>query len=1417
VDTYNPDRPYVVGQQWPPLLADQVLLDPSIEVGYPFRAGHKPDDLDLRSVQLFLQATPGQPTRKQLTAQVYSDGEPALIGPARTLLIPCTTSTAVAGATAGGGAATFKDAVVNPSDAGHVIVTGPNAAIRFWFGTAAAEVQTKLDYQRILDVSVVYAISGPFDQYPGAVTIGLERPSANVNWVMDDTVTGPASQAAGTVIRRARLGELNPWWSPTQTPAQTAWRFPWSADSRTWSPTPMAGLDSMSASGGTNINVRIGTSASVPAGTVFQIHYVALEVTYGQENRVGAGGLDISGGIGLLPDGTSYLDIPLIQVEYNLGYLPGLTPGSPYAVTIGQAYSGSLSVASPVPVALDRLGSTEPFRGLEGVVVRKTLRPGAAPTLERTEMMPPIALMRVGNQVDPGSHVYRSRAVGNAHSSLGLAAVLQRIIDTDAGTYPWVKFYARCQETTRDPLRVGRITPTGATDVLWAEFGEVSVDEFHELPDLGNGWREVLVRLNAPVQLTGSGNPVEIAFKSMAGAEAAWHILGADQNVLSVATAAASLATYQGETGYGKPNVIDLSSDLTVMLLRDMDLVSGLTVTPDVQELAVVDEACGRPTGTVPTGILFHRLEWEPINSEMVSGWGHYEVQRQDDTMSSDEWETIAAIRWPQVTTIDDYEARVGVPTRYRVRTVHRAGLAGPWTTAAPVEIPAPGVTGVSGDAGVLILTSNHDPDANAAYVMSWGGDPVEEFTFGEASQVEWRDMFGRDFRTAHRPLERGGVEFTRTVLVNAVAVAPKALDRGFRALRDLAWDTVPYVCVRDELASRWLSAIVVPSGTVRRRPSGGQLQLAQMTVVETTGTPAPVAGGDPPCEGLRPEGRAVQVGAVAPARPSTFQTVIAQDTFTRVVADGWGSMESPALAWQRTAGRAERANVTGSVGRMVIADWRNANPMFNANAASWTPFGGTIGWQQAQVFEGSGAALLTPDGVTATTRMESDYATGVSPGDSWRAAARVRCPVARTVMISINWFDAANVYLSTATASAVTLVANTWTRISTAAAAPANAARASVNVQMTGTPPVTHLLYVDEAYISPQTGEIRMVTANPVGSADVAVRVKARITAAPAGTNQKVGLFFRRVDGSNYYRGNLTFATDGTLKVNLERIVNATVTMSTTEVPVKVYGANGYEPVNWTVGTWYWLQVRAVGDVLQVGAWLDGHRPYQTLGTVTDTAFPAAGRVGVAAGPPDANTTNSALAFEVDTFEVFRSPAELDLRLQFRPTGDDPWWFSFRHYGTYGTNMSSSGWWLNVGSDQVRADVYDTNYFYWEVPTADLKVVTGQRQWLRWVHRTKSDVAGQSRADLYRSTDGVTWELMRTVTDDAEPPASDWGEFGITLSGPVTLMRAELRGGVDGPVLISPDFEAQPSGTTQFVDALGYEWKVDGRGICAG
>jgi hypothetical protein len=186
----------------------------------------------------------------------------------------------------------------------------------------------------------------------------------------------------------------------------------------------------------------------------------------------------------------------------------------------------------------------------------------------------------------------------------------------------------------------------------------------------------------------------------------------------------------------------------------------------------------------------------------------------------------------------NDYEARVGLVSSYRIRAVNSLLFAGQWSSTATVTLAAPGVTGtgMGANARTLLFTSNEIQSgaSNLAYALAFESDTTEEFKFPEAGFTQFQLMYNRDFQVAFRPLERGGVTFSRTVLVQAAAISPPTL-ADFTNLRDLAWDDISYVCVRDEDGNRWFANVAVPTGRVKM--NNRELYLADISVVEVTDT----------------------------------------------------------------------------------------------------------------------------------------------------------------------------------------------------------------------------------------------------------------------------------------------------------------------------------------------------------------------------------------------------------------------------------------------------------------------------------------------------------------------------------------------------------------------------------------------------
>ncbi len=215
---------------------------------------------------------------------------------------------------------------------------------------------------------------------------------------------------------------------------------------------------------------------------------------------------------------------------------------------------------------------------------------------------------------------------------------------------------------------------------------------------------------------------------------------------------------------------------------------------------------------------------------------GTLEVQRMDTVDTT--WHDVVNTTTLGLSGFCDYEARVGVVSSYRARLVNVLGFAGSWSVTGTGTVAAPGVTTGGDGNSVLIFTSNLQPASNLAYPMTWDNTPVEMFAFPEADTQTFMRMYGRDFQVAFRPLERGGEEFERVILVQAAAIPLESL-ADFKGLRDLAWADLPYVCVRDELGNRWYANVLVPAGQAVRNRT---LYMAQIRVTEVTDTPAPIS-----------------------------------------------------------------------------------------------------------------------------------------------------------------------------------------------------------------------------------------------------------------------------------------------------------------------------------------------------------------------------------------------------------------------------------------------------------------------------------------------------------------------------------------------------------------------------------------------
>ena len=876
---YDPDSPIVIGSRFPPLVPRTENLDTGSSIGYTFTAlgsgGQCPVWLRLLSTT----PPPGVPTDQEIVCHLYRGDDPASAAlPARRIVISAAAGFDDNGMSLGGGAASVYDALANPSDGKYVRLAGGVATfvdVKFSMGETLVWDAIGFD-KHILDVTVLYAVSGPFAGQVSPVSFWLFESGEVVEYLMDSTISGSTAPGDIVTIGRSRLGELNPFWYYGIDPTTNSHRMPWvfQALDGTSPDSDRPGLYGFSYGFGSGtLNLRVYATG---AGD-FDLQYMALEVTYRPVgDLIGCGGLNLSSGVSKVGDTYVYtvpiLAYPQLRNAATDAWLPELVAGERYTIVVGKAHAGADSLISSVPLpitGIDMLTNPPDLGGMRitrPVAVRsvpesevRTFAPAMVWHAARVAEISPGAPI-VGGDASPfleGSigdvnlssegHPYHTPFVATVSAGVPAFATAM-VLDDTAATCVWASFYARRSDDTTADLTIYQSTDPAVDDppVAIGPTGTLTVVAADAFAEIVDGWRLVTVALDPAVVFTAAGGALWFTFGSTTPGASPWEIAGAGADTFAPAGYGGEVAhTWIDNPTYGgSDELVDV--DLTLFLTAELDQVTGLATTLATQALTVSTCPCDPLTPDVPghatqpmvpTGISYVQLDWDPVPTGYGSGFGYYEVQRSDTSMAPGAWETIATIRDQATSLFDDYEARVGIVTSYRARMVHRNGVSGAWSTEATVTIPAPGVTGECVDTGLLIMTSDTDPLLNTAVVILGVG---EEFEMVESAWTAIDPIYGRDYQLARWPTERGGVRFTRSCVVNTVCVPTASMDKGFTTLRDLAWARLPYVCVRDELGNRWLSNVTIPKGTVRRHDHGHQ-EIAEIVVTEVTATPATI------------------------------------------------------------------------------------------------------------------------------------------------------------------------------------------------------------------------------------------------------------------------------------------------------------------------------------------------------------------------------------------------------------------------------------------------------------------------------------------------------------------------------------------------------------------------------------------------
>lgn len=875
---YNPNNPATVGNEYAPVVVADYTPEMFVERGYSFR-----QDIigtQYRWLSMFVSQLPPWPVPGHgYLFTLYRRGQETSTGPMRKLIVPVS-GTATTGVTVVNGGGSATTALGNPTDNSYVrmgTTNGAEAYIRASFATqAGTEAEAVLAGKRIVNVSVLYsAFAQPGNEAPLPLNVFHRRVSDGVRINMGQLAV-PLSASSILATQRHSIGELNSYDVTDGFVAnpltQVNYRIPWRYSG--------LGLFDMRAVGDQRIELQIA-AATVEGPREIYLNYVALEVTYCEENRQGVigfiRGADYDASCVVSPNG------------YMLGrnsFCGGIGLSDPQNPTTGvflDTYQGTITLKradygpynnqGPAP-QLRALRTIEPFPDHPGVAITLTGAEGETPTIATTDLVPQIimhdpsgpAFSLADDPSFPWGHTYGLQTPLDVYTGHSVVQEIDQYAAAPDTLYQRLRFWARSLDVSA-PLRIERQIGAAPVTTLYT----LTPEEWATFPEVADGWRRVDLDLGTNGLIVDDDGtvltPAAPRFRSDTAQFKPWQILA--ERVDTVAFDSGNpddtgIGTYGDEAAEGGvEGAFDATADTDVSVAWAVipPTPENVTATVATQDLDHVDPTCPGDISQIPTGLQYIHLVWDPVATGGVefAAFAYYEVRRANLVVGAEfpgtltEFYPIARLYSPLLTEFDDYEYDSGRQNIYRVVVVNANGVTGEFEGAGEVIVgPQPTTVNDNGGAcNALTFTSNADPEMNRAYPASWPSSPaVKEFTFLEAEERVLQRLHRRNYSVAFRPAERGGVQFTRTLLTNSATVPVNVVAKGFVPIRDTAWADLPYLCVRDQHENRWFANVNVPTGTVQ---NSEKLQLVEVTITEVTDVPYP--GEVHLCEGLSSAG----------------------------------------------------------------------------------------------------------------------------------------------------------------------------------------------------------------------------------------------------------------------------------------------------------------------------------------------------------------------------------------------------------------------------------------------------------------------------------------------------------------------------------------------------------------------------------
>ncbi|MBW8701890.1 hypothetical protein MBT84_19980 [Streptomyces sp. MBT84] len=367
---------------------------------------------------------------------------------------------------------------------------------------------------------------------------------------------------------------------------------------------------------------------------------------------------------------------------------------------------------------------------------------------------------------------------------------------------------------------------------------------------------------------------------------------------------------------------------------------------------------------------------------------------------------------------------------------------------------------------------------------------------------------------------------------------------------------------------------------------------------------------------------------------------------------------------------------VGGEVVRVLApGPMTNANALFDAGVGSWSGTNATIAPDTTLPRphpSALGLVKVTPSGGTFSVLAGTTLGPGTAgPNGRYQLSAWVYSPNgwASGLQLQANWFNSSGTYLTTTGGTITAIPAGTWTPLLDVVISPAGADRAQVLVRQNGTPAASDVYYAWAVQISRisastiydefgrsvtgswgaadslqtwtltgGTGTDFSVTSGygrhintavsaahhstiAAPSPDFDIYCDIAVAALSTGASQFAGILGRFVDLNNLYEARTETTTGGAVILSIRKRVASVETQLGTFTSALTAAA----------GTFVRVRFQGTGTSLRARIWaVNGEEPTAWHVDVTDSAFSAAGSIGVKSVRNAGNTnTNAESRFE--------------------------------------------------------------------------------------------------------------------------------------------------------------------------------------------